>query len=53
MIGSFRCAAVHSAWMLYMALPSPTIATTGRPGNPRLMPTAPAIAKPIPPLASP
>ena len=40
-IGSRSCAAVHSPWMPYIALPSPTIAAIGRPGSAMLMPTAP------------
>ena len=50
-MGSFSCAALHSAWMEYMAEPSPMMAITFFPGLPSAMPTAAGKPCPSPPLA--
>ena len=47
------CAAVHSAWQVYMALPSPTSATTGRSGSASLTPIAAGRPQPMPPPRRP
>ena len=49
--GSLRCAAVHSAWIEYIAEPSPIRQTVLTPGRPSAMPTAAGRPKPRPPLA--
>ena len=52
-IGSFWLAAVHSAWIEYIALPSPITATTRRVGSAICTPTAAAMPQPMPPLTLP
>src|SRR5438132_3116879 len=47
------CAAVHSAWQVYIALPSPIIAMTGRSGNASLTPIAAGRPQPMPPPRRP
>src|SRR5438132_11998521 len=42
-------AAVHSAWIVYIALPSPTRATTGRDGRASFTPSAAGSPHPMPP----
>ena len=49
--GSFRWAAVHSAWIEYIAEPSPTRQTVRMLGRPSAMPTAAGRPWPSPPLA--
>ena len=46
-------AAVQSAWQVYMALPSPIRATTGRSGSASCTPIAAGRPQPIPPPRSP
>src|ERR1051325_9567299 len=46
---SDSCAAVHKACAVYIALPSPTSATTGRFGSASLTPSAAGSPQPIPP----
>ena len=53
MTGSFWLAALHSAEIEYMALPSPITATTRRFGSAICTPTAAAIPQPMPPLTLP
>ena len=45
----FSRAAVHSAWFVYIALPSPISATTGRFGSPSFTPIAAGRPQPMPP----
>ena len=49
-IGSLACAAFHSAWIVYIAEPSPISAITRRSGRASATPTAAARPKPRPPL---
>ena len=49
-IGSFACAAFHSAWIVYIAEPSPTRAMVRASGRASATPTAAAMPKPRPPL---
>ena len=49
----FSRAAVHSAWFVYIALPSPISATTGRSGNPSFTPIAAGRPQPMPPPRMP
>ena len=51
--GSFWLAALHSAVIEYMALPSPITATTRRVGSAICTPTAAAMPQPMPPLTLP
>src|SRR5207244_648317 len=46
-------AAVQKDWMVYMALPSPTSATTGREGWASLIPSAAGSPQPMPPPRRP
>ena len=50
MIGSLSCAALHSAWMAYMAEPSPMSAMTFLSGRASATPTAAGRLWPRPPL---
>src|SRR5579883_1054565 len=50
---TLSCAAVQSAWQVYMALPSPISATTGRSGSASLAPIAAGRPQPMPPPRSP
>src|SRR6266850_1817597 len=46
-------AAVHRPWHVYIALPSPIIAMTGRSGNASLTPIAAGRPQPMPPPRRP
>ena len=50
---SDSCAAVQSAWFVYIALPSPTSATTGRCGSASFTPSAAGSPQPMPPPRMP